>query len=66
MDNIELWENIPKSPADKRNYRGLQLPNKMKVQLISDDKTEKAAVALTVRIGKTFRTTIMFPYQNKA
>ncbi|OAD60877.1 Insulin-degrading enzyme [Eufriesea mexicana] len=35
------YENIIKSPNDKREYRGLLLSNKMKVLLISDPTTDK-------------------------
>ncbi|OQV24525.1 Insulin-degrading enzyme [Hypsibius exemplaris] len=44
-------ENIPKSPQDSRGYRGLVLGNDLKVLLISDPATEKAAAALDVHIG---------------
>ncbi|XP_017766941.1 PREDICTED: insulin-degrading enzyme [Eufriesea mexicana] len=45
------YENIIKSPNDKREYRGLLLSNKMKVLLISDPTTDKSAAALNVNIG---------------
>jgi secreted Zn-dependent insulinase-like peptidase len=44
---------IVKSPQDLREYRAPQLPNKMKVLLISDPTTDKAAAALSVSVGKT-------------
>lgn len=40
-----------KSPADEREYRCITLPNKMRVALISDAKADKAAAALTVKVG---------------
>jgi secreted Zn-dependent insulinase-like peptidase len=45
---------ILKSPAadDGRDYRGLVLSNKMKVLLISDPTTDKAAASLCVAVGK--------------
>ncbi|XP_035713273.1 insulin-degrading enzyme [Folsomia candida] len=42
---------IIKSPLDKREYRGLTLDNKMRVILISDSLTDKAAVSLSVAAG---------------
>jgi len=42
---------IVKSPLDKREYRGLTLQNKMKVLLISDPLTDKAAASLSVAAG---------------
>ncbi|KAL6425857.1 hypothetical protein ACFW04_009693 [Cataglyphis niger] len=43
--------NIVKSENDNRSYKGLLLPNYMKVLLISDPTTDKAAAALDVKIG---------------
>ncbi|CAL8128505.1 unnamed protein product [Orchesella dallaii] len=43
--------NIVKSPLDKREYRGLVLPNDMKVLLISDPLTDKSAASLSVAVG---------------
>ncbi|XP_063988848.1 insulin-degrading enzyme isoform X2 [Diachasmimorpha longicaudata] len=45
------FENIKKSPNDKRLYRGLILNNNMKVLLISDSTTDKSAASLDVGIG---------------
>ncbi len=42
---------IVKSPLDKREYRGITLNNKMKVLLISDPLTDKAAASLSVAAG---------------
>lgn len=43
--------SISKSANDKRHYLGLTLPNKLKVLLISDPDTPKAAAALDVDVG---------------
>ncbi|XP_045516771.1 insulin-degrading enzyme isoform X1 [Pieris brassicae] len=48
---LRRYEKIIKSPEDKRVYRGLQLGNGMKVLLVSDPETEKAAAALDVNVG---------------
>ena len=42
---------IIKSASDLREYRGLELANKMKVMLISDPLTDKAAASMDVNIG---------------
>lgn len=44
-------DNIEKSPEDKRLYRGLKLHNGLKVMLVSDAETDKAAVSLDVHVG---------------
>ena len=46
--------DIIKSCEDKREYKGYELQNKMKVLLVSDPTTEKAAAAVDVNIGKRF------------
>ena len=46
------YDNIIKSPNDKRDYRGLILSNQMKVLLISDPTTDKSAASLDVNVGK--------------
>ena len=46
-DGIE----ITKSENDRRDYRFLTLPNQLKVLLISDPQTDKAAACLAVKIG---------------
>lgn len=53
MDNINLIRinNIAKSQQDNRDYRGLILSNDLKVLLVSDPTTDKAAAALTVDVG---------------
>lgn len=45
-------DNVVKSVEDKRNYRGLLLQNDLKVLLISDPTTDKAAAAMDVHIGR--------------
>ncbi|XP_065058104.1 insulin-degrading enzyme-like [Rhopilema esculentum] len=42
---------ILKSCEDKRDYRGYELENKMKVLLVSDPTTEKSAASVDVHIG---------------
>ena len=42
---------IIKSGGDERKYRGLVLENGMKIVLVSDPTTDKAAAALDVNIG---------------
>lgn len=49
----EVINDIEKSASDQREYRGLILKNKLKVLLISDKKTFKSAVSLSVGVGKT-------------
>ncbi|XP_046746475.1 LOW QUALITY PROTEIN: insulin-degrading enzyme-like [Diprion similis] len=45
------FDDIIKSQNDERLYRGLILPNKMKVLLISDSTTDKSAASLDVNVG---------------
>ena len=45
------YDEIARSEEDKRNYRGLELNNGLKVLLISDPTTDKSAAALDVHIG---------------
>ena len=44
-------EQVIKSPADDRDYRYLTLENGLKVLLISDPETDKAAAAVDVNAG---------------
>ena len=46
-----IEDQIVKSPEDKREYRGLELANGIKVLLISDPTTDKSSAALDVHIG---------------
>ena len=43
--------SVRKSPNDNRDYRYLVLPNKMRVLLVSDPSTDKAAAALSIYRG---------------
>lgn len=45
------YDELLKSPQDNRDYRGLQLANGLKVLLVSDPATDKAAASLTVGVG---------------
>ncbi|CAG2165740.1 unnamed protein product, partial [Oppiella nova] len=47
----EKCENITKSIADKRQYKGLVLRNGLKVVLISDAEADKSAAAMDVAVG---------------
>jgi len=47
----ENCENITKSIADKRQYKGLVLRNGLKVVLISDAEADKSAAAMDVAVG---------------
>lgn len=46
-----IGNHIIKSPEDKREYRGLELANGIKVLLVSDPTTDKSSAALDVHIG---------------
>lgn len=50
-DEMIRIHNITKSLQDNRDYRGLHLENGLKVLLVSDPSTDKAAAALTVGVG---------------
>ncbi|XP_077297857.1 insulin-degrading enzyme-like isoform X2 [Arctopsyche grandis] len=50
-DVIYRCDSIIKSPEDKREYRGIQLKNRLKVLLVSDPTTDKSAAALNVNVG---------------
>ncbi|MEH6576761.1 MAG: insulinase family protein [Amphritea sp.] len=45
------YAGIHKSPNDNRDYLGFTLPNQMKVLVISDPDTDKAAASLDLNIG---------------
>jgi predicted lipoprotein len=47
----QSFPDITKSAEDDRNYRGLELKNGLKVLLVSDPSTDKAAAAMDVHIG---------------
>lgn len=42
---------VEKSPTDKRDYLAFTLPNQMKVLVISDPTTDKAAASVDVNVG---------------
>ena len=48
---MSVHYDIVKSPSDDRDYLGFQLSNKLKVVVISDPTTEKAAASMNVQIG---------------
>uniref|UniRef100_A0AAF5PUE9 Insulin-degrading enzyme n=2 Tax=Wuchereria bancrofti TaxID=6293 RepID=A0AAF5PUE9_WUCBA len=47
----QRYDNIIKSKEDKREYRGLELTNGLRVLLISDPKTDKSAASMDVNVG---------------
>ena len=47
----DVGATIVKSPNDKRQYESLLLPNKLKVLIVSDPDTDKAAAAMDVLVG---------------
>ena len=51
-----MCDDILKSEGDDRLYRGLVLQNDMKILVVSDPKTEKAAASMDVHIGKNIVT----------
>ncbi len=52
MSVMKQYDDIIKSEGDKRIYRGLELSNGLKVMVVSDPTTEKAAAAMDVNIGR--------------
>ena len=40
-----------KSPNDDRQYQAIELPNKLKLLLIHDEKAEKGACSVSVGVG---------------
>ena len=48
---LSVYDDIVKSPSDDRVYHGFQLSNKLKVVVISDPNTDKAAASMDVQIG---------------
>ncbi|XP_078079642.1 insulin-degrading enzyme isoform X1 [Mustelus asterias] len=54
MDNPAIKRKVTdviKSPEDKREYRGLELSNDIRVLLVHDPTTDKSSAALDVHIG---------------
>ena len=50
-ENAAATTTVRKSPNDNRDYRYLELANKMRVLLVSDPSTDKAAAALSIYRG---------------
>ncbi len=48
---LAVHAEFRKSPNDHREYRALELENRMQVLLISDSETDESAAALAVRVG---------------
>lgn len=48
---VQQFNDIVKSPEDKREYRGLLLDNGLKIILISDPTTDESAAAMNVNVG---------------
>lgn len=44
-------DDIIKPASDTRQYRALILPNQLRVLLISDPETDKAAAGMSVQVG---------------
>ena len=57
---MSVHDDIVKSPSDDRDYLGFQLSNKLKVVVISDPTTEKAAATMNVGIGTCFSSSENF------
>ncbi|MFT5319924.1 MAG: insulysin [Pseudohongiellaceae bacterium] len=49
--SLQRIESIGKSPNDRRDYRALNLENGLKVILISDPETDKAAASMDINAG---------------
>lgn len=49
---LQIIDDIIKSQQDPKNYRGLILPNGIKVTLISDPTSSKSAACLAFEVGK--------------
>lgn len=50
--NVKVGEDLVKPACDKLAYRVVQLPNNLKVLLIHDPETDKAAAALDVSMAE--------------
>lgn len=51
QQEIVRVDDIIKPTSDTRQYRGLVLPNELRVLLISDPETDKAAAGMSVQVG---------------
>ena len=52
VTNVKKYYDIVKSENDPRLYRFIELPNKIKVLLISDATADKSAASVDVHTGK--------------
>jgi insulysin len=50
-NSVVIGPPLEKSSLDTRSYRALTLPNALKVLLVSDPETDKAAAAMDVSVG---------------
>lgn len=50
-ETLKVYDNIIKSERDKRQYRGVELINGLKVLLVSDPTTDISAASMDVHIG---------------
>ena len=48
---IEVINDIEFNPSDTCTYRGLRLPNKLKVLLVSDPTITTSAASICVKVG---------------
>ncbi|CAK8675757.1 unnamed protein product [Clavelina lepadiformis] len=51
QQGLSRHDDVAKSASDLRNYRGLKLQNGMKIMLVSDSNTDKAAASMDVNVG---------------
>lgn len=52
IQDAVIWENgIEKSANDEREYKVIELENKLQVLLVSDVNTDKAAAGMSVNVG---------------
>lgn len=50
-DEVQIFDDLPKSPIDEREYRGVILQNGLRVMLISDPSIHLSAACLDVACG---------------
>jgi insulysin len=46
-----IADRLEKPETDDREYRVIELPNKLEALLVHDNKTDKASAALNVNVG---------------
>eukprot|EP00775_Hariotina_reticulata_P005549 gene5549-5785_t len=51
LEGVIAFDGIVRPSCDKLGYRVVTLPNQLRVLLVSDPDTDKAAAALNVRVG---------------